>query len=194
MVIMTQLTARITAGHYRFRNAARMEWIKLRPGHTLTAITLPWLVLPPAVLLAVSVLHPAYVDRYILFSLPALSLLTAAGSCSPHCSPESTRTRHEPVPGLRLTRPGQLPSPEPTTTALDVITDAIDSLAQRRTPYWPGDSAVRLHALASLITQAEQLLPRAVHDARDQELTWTRSASSLAPPPPTAARHYRNTP
>jgi len=40
-----------------------------------------------------------------------------------------------------------------------------------RTPYWLGDSAVRLHALASLIAQAQQLLPQAVHDARDQELT-----------------------
>jgi hypothetical protein len=27
---MTTLTARVPAGHYRFRNVAAMEWIKLR--------------------------------------------------------------------------------------------------------------------------------------------------------------------
>jgi mannosyltransferase len=48
-------------------------------GLTLTAIALPWLVLPPALLLAVSLAHPLYVERYILFCLPALALLTAAG-------------------------------------------------------------------------------------------------------------------
>ena len=77
-------------------------------------------------------------------------------------------------PALRLTRPGQLPAPRTDDDSLDVISEAIDSLARRRTAYWLGDSAVRLHALASLIAQAEQLLPQAVHDARDQELTWTQ--------------------
>jgi hypothetical protein len=32
---------------------------------------------------------------------------------------------------------------------------------------------------SSLIAQAEQLLPRAVHDARDQELTWTQIGEFL---------------
>ena len=68
--------------------------------------------------------------------------------------------------------------------SLQVLTDAIDQLARLRTPYWLGDSAVHLHALASLIAQAQQLLPQAVHDARDQELTWAQSASSSTPPPP----------
>ena len=48
-------------------------------GLTLTAIALPWLVLPPALLLAVSLVHPLYVERYVLFCLPALALLTSAG-------------------------------------------------------------------------------------------------------------------
>ncbi len=48
-----------------------------------------------------------------------------------------------------------------------------------RTAVWLGDSAVRLHALASLITQAQQILPEAVHDARDQELTWTQIGELL---------------
>ena len=46
---------------------------------TLTAVTLPWLLLPTAVLLAVSQVHPVYNPRYVAFSLPALALLMAAG-------------------------------------------------------------------------------------------------------------------
>ena len=74
------------------------------------------------------------------------------------------------------------------------INDAIDQLARLRTPYWLGDSAVRLHALASLIAQAQQLLPQAVHDARDQELTWAEIGELLGTTAATAARRYRNTP
>jgi mannosyltransferase len=42
-------------------------------------LALPWLVLPAAILLAVSQIHPMYDARYILYSLPALALLIAAG-------------------------------------------------------------------------------------------------------------------
>jgi mannosyltransferase len=42
-------------------------------------ITLPWLVLPPAILLAVSVADPVYVERYVVFCMPAVALLTAGG-------------------------------------------------------------------------------------------------------------------
>jgi mannosyltransferase len=43
------------------------------------AITVPWLVLPPVALLAVSQVQPVYVERYIVFCTPALALLTASG-------------------------------------------------------------------------------------------------------------------
>jgi mannosyltransferase len=39
----------------------------------------PWLVAPPAILLAVSQVHPLYDFRYVLFSLPAVALLAADG-------------------------------------------------------------------------------------------------------------------
>jgi hypothetical protein len=97
-------------------------------------------------------------------------------------------------PPLRLTRPGQLPAPATSDDSLTVLTDAIDALARLRTTYWLGDSAVHLHALASLIAQAEQLLPQAVHDARDQELTWTQIGELLGTTPATAACRYRNKP
>jgi hypothetical protein len=97
-------------------------------------------------------------------------------------------------PPLRLTRPGQLPAPRTGDDSRQVLNQAIDDLARQRTAYWLGDSAVHLHALASLITQAEQLLPQAVHDARDQELTWAQIGELLNTTAATAARRYRNKP
>lgn len=97
-------------------------------------------------------------------------------------------------PPLRLARPGQLPAPATGDDSLHVLTEAIDQLAPLRTPYWLGDSAVRLYALTSLIAQAEQLLPQAVHDACDQELTWTQIGELLNTTAATAARRYRNKP
>src|SRR5262245_30697558 len=51
-------------------------------GLTLSVICLPWFVLPPVVLLTVSLVHPLYVDRYILFCLPGLVILESAGLVS----------------------------------------------------------------------------------------------------------------
>ena len=97
-------------------------------------------------------------------------------------------------PALRLAHPGQLPAPTTGDDSLHVLNNAIEALARLRTTYWLGDSAVRLHALASLITQAQQLLPQAVHDARDQELTWNQIGELLGTTAATAARRYRNKP
>ena len=97
-------------------------------------------------------------------------------------------------PPLRLARPGQLPAPVTGDDSLDILSQAIESLAQLRTAYWLGDSAVHLHALTSLIAQAQQLLPQAVHDARDQELTWAQIGELLGTTAATAARRYRNKP
>ena len=97
-------------------------------------------------------------------------------------------------PPLRLTRPGQLPAPATGDDSQHILDEAIDQLARLRTPYWLGDSAVRLHALTSMIAQAEQLLPQAVRDARDQELTWIQIGELLGTTPATAARRYKNKP
>jgi hypothetical protein len=97
-------------------------------------------------------------------------------------------------PPLHLTRPGQLPAPTTGDDSRQVLSEAIDSLAQLRTAYWLGDSAVHLHALASLIAQAEQLLPQAICDARDQELTWAQIGELTGTTAATAARRYRNKP
>jgi hypothetical protein len=97
-------------------------------------------------------------------------------------------------PALRLTQPSELPAPTTGEDSLRVLTDAIDGLAQLRTAYWLGDSAAQLHALASLIAQAQQLLPEAVADARNQELTWTQIGELLGVTATTAARRYPNNP
>jgi hypothetical protein len=97
-------------------------------------------------------------------------------------------------PPLRLARPGQLPAPATGDDSLAVLNDAIEALARLRTAHWLGDSAVRLHALASLITQAQQFLPQAVHEARDQELTWSQVGELLGTTAATAARRYRSKP
>jgi mannosyltransferase len=50
-----------------------------RPGLSTANLALPWLVLPPVVLLAVSLAAPVYVERYVVFCMPATALLTAVG-------------------------------------------------------------------------------------------------------------------
>ncbi len=50
-------------------------------GCSLTSadVALPWLVLPPVILLAVSQIHPLYDLRYVVFCLPAVALLASDG-------------------------------------------------------------------------------------------------------------------
>ena len=50
-------------------------WRPLNP----VAIALPWLVMPPFVLIAVSFVKPVYYVRYVEFCLPALAILAGAG-------------------------------------------------------------------------------------------------------------------
>jgi mannosyltransferase len=50
-----------------------------RPGWSTANLAVPWLALPPIVLLAVSLADPVYVERYVVFCMPATALLTAVG-------------------------------------------------------------------------------------------------------------------
>jgi mannosyltransferase len=51
------------------------NWRPLNP----VAIALPWLTVPPFLLIAGSLVKPVYIERYIEFCLPALAILVAAG-------------------------------------------------------------------------------------------------------------------
>jgi mannosyltransferase len=57
--------------------AARLadSWRPLNPA----AVALPWLTVPPFLLIAGSYVKPVYVERYVEFCLPALAILVAAG-------------------------------------------------------------------------------------------------------------------
>jgi mannosyltransferase len=44
----------------------------------LLSLALPWLLLPPAILLTASVIHPVYIFRYIVYCIPAAALLVGA--------------------------------------------------------------------------------------------------------------------
>ena len=97
-------------------------------------------------------------------------------------------------PDLRLTNVDDMPAPRADDDSALVLEHALDDLSRLRTAYWLGDSGVRLHTLASLISQAHQMLPTAIDDARDQELTWTEIGQLLGVSPSTAARLRRKTP
>ncbi len=59
------------------RGRLRANW----PG-SLPALCLPWLILPPAILLVASVITPVYTLRYVLLCIPAVALLAGAGLAS----------------------------------------------------------------------------------------------------------------
>jgi len=68
--VLIIIAAGIAVSVSRGRTRLRTDWPQ-----RLVALSVPWLVLPPAVLLAVSVAHPVYLFRYIVFCIPAAALL-----------------------------------------------------------------------------------------------------------------------
>jgi mannosyltransferase len=73
LVIAAGLVVSALAG----RGRLRVNW----PG-SLPALCLPWLILPPAILLVASVITPVYTLRYVLLCIPAIALLAGAGLAS----------------------------------------------------------------------------------------------------------------
>jgi mannosyltransferase len=59
------------------RERLRSSW----PG-SLPALCLPWLVVPPVILLVGSLITPLYTFRYVLLCIPAIALLAGAGLAS----------------------------------------------------------------------------------------------------------------
>jgi len=71
----------------------------------------------------------------------------------------------------------------------DLIDDALYHLAERRRQ-WLGDPLAALTLIASLINQAERMLPEHVLEARDNGSTWHQIATALATSPEQAELHY----
>jgi len=74
--------------------------------------------------------------------------------------------------------------------SVEAIEEAIHLLELNRSPLNQGDGALRVHVLATLIAQAEALLPDAVADARDQDHPWADIAAQLGVTVDTARRRY----
>jgi len=71
----------------------------------------------------------------------------------------------------------------------DLIDDALYQLAERRRQ-WLGDPLAALTLIASLIDQAERMLPGHVLEARDHGATWHQIATALATSPEQAQLTY----
>jgi hypothetical protein len=71
----------------------------------------------------------------------------------------------------------------------DLIDDALYQLAERRGK-WLGDPIAAITLLASLIDQAERMLPENVLTARDYGASWHDIATALATSPEQAELRY----
>jgi hypothetical protein len=71
----------------------------------------------------------------------------------------------------------------------DLIDDALYQLAERRKA-WLGDPLAAITLLASLIDQAERMLPEQALIARDHGATWHDIATALATSPEQAELRY----
>jgi hypothetical protein len=71
----------------------------------------------------------------------------------------------------------------------DLIDDALHQLAERRGK-WLGDPIAAITLLASLIDQAERMLPENVLTARDHGASWHDIATTLATSPEQAELRY----
>ncbi len=73
-VVVLVIAAGIVVSALAGRDRLRASW----PG-SLLALCLPWLILPPAILLIGSLITPLYTLRYVLLCMPAIALLAGAG-------------------------------------------------------------------------------------------------------------------
>ncbi|MFJ6130878.1 hypothetical protein ACIQKE_38065 [Streptomyces griseoviridis] len=81
----------------------------------LTGVALPLVLTPPALLIAVSRLRPMYDDRYVLYALAGLPLLTAGGLATlAGAATHALRRRARPAAGRALPRRAR-PAPAPRT-------------------------------------------------------------------------------
>lgn len=71
----------------------------------------------------------------------------------------------------------------------DLIDDALCQLAERRGA-WLGDPVAAITLLASLIDQAERMIPEHALEARDDGATWHEIATALATSPEQAELRY----
>ncbi|MEU7326380.1 glycosyltransferase family 39 protein [Streptomyces griseoviridis] len=99
----------------------------------LTGVALPLVLTPPALLIAVSRLRPMYDDRYVLYALAGLPLLTAGGLATlAGAATHALRRRARPAAGRALPRRAR-PAPAPRTRPDRTPDDRARRRARQRT-------------------------------------------------------------
>jgi mannosyltransferase len=71
--IVTVIAIALVFGMERTKQQRQQSWPR-----QLVELSVPWALVPPAILFAASVVHPVYTSRYILMCIPALALIAAA--------------------------------------------------------------------------------------------------------------------
>jgi len=71
----------------------------------------------------------------------------------------------------------------------DLVENALRELADRR-GRWPGDPLTAITLLASLIDQAERMIPELAADARKNRASWADLATALGTSPEQAELRY----
>jgi len=71
----------------------------------------------------------------------------------------------------------------------DLVENALRELAGRR-GRWPGDPLAAITLLASLIDQAERMIPELAADARKNRASWADIATALGTSPEQAELRY----
>ena len=81
------------------------------------------------------------------------------------------------------------PGPHSGDDTWDLIENALRQLAERRRR-WLGDPITAITLIASLIDQAERMLPELALEARENDATWHDIAAALATSPEQAELRY----
>ena len=79
--------------------------------------------------------------------------------------------------------------PHSSDDTYDLIDNALAELATRRSA-WLGDPLTAITLLASLINQAERMIPHFAAEAHDEGATWHDIATALATSPEQAELRY----
>ncbi len=152
-----------------------------------TDVALPWLAVPPAILLTVSQVHPLYDLRYVLFCLPAVALLAADGLC--RLAMFSARYAGRLGSGGRVTAASWLPSalvivfvaaasvaPQQAVRKPWARQDYLRKVAQIVSVYArPGDAVLYVTAYSRIVSQG---YPKPFHKLRDVALAESQVASA----------------
>jgi hypothetical protein len=72
-----------------------------------------------------------------------------------------------------------LPRPFLNHQSAAILDEAVHTLIMLRAPMHEGDASASLHAVISIIRQANSVLPELVAEARDQDHTWSEIAAQL---------------